>query len=272
LQQAGPIVPGAVTNIFKARKKAFTLIETLVTISVISVLVGVLIPALSVSRRQAKAVYCRNNLRQMVIAAHAYCTDNDDFYPIAYIMDPDPLDSVRIDTNWDFVHIKDWVTGQETCRPGLLWQGQTIEKVQQCPSFKTDENSEDPYTGYNYNTSYIGHGSLEAQKRPAKLTEVKRTTECVLFGDGQYYGGWNRYMRSPFRHAGDDFSFRAAGTQGFRHCGKTNIAFCDGRVDSQEEYYTETIPPEKANIERHNAANEVKVGFLSPDNSAYDLK
>ena len=42
MQQAGPIVPGAVTKIFKARKKAFTLIETLVTISVISVLVGVL--------------------------------------------------------------------------------------------------------------------------------------------------------------------------------------------------------------------------------------
>jgi prepilin-type processing-associated H-X9-DG protein/prepilin-type N-terminal cleavage/methylation domain-containing protein len=56
---------------------AFTLIELLVVISVITVLMAVLLPALSRARKQAKAVVCQANLRQYSIAYSAYIGDHE---------------------------------------------------------------------------------------------------------------------------------------------------------------------------------------------------
>lgn len=253
-------------------KRAFTLVELLVVISVIALLLAILMPALAKSREQGKAVTCLSNLRQFAIAANLYTLNNDGFYPIAYMKDPDPMDSISITIEWDFINITDLNIGQQRLEPGLLWQGQTIEKIHQCPSFKGIPNSDSPYSGYSYNTSYIGRGPNEAQKIPARVTDVKNSANCVLFGDGEYADGANKFMRSPWRTPYDTFSFRAAGTQGFRHNAKTNISWCDGHASSQKDLFTDTLKNEKARIEQYNITAKNKVGFLSPDNSVYDLK
>lgn len=255
------------------RRRAFTLIELLVVISVVSLLMAILMPALAGARRHGRAVMCLSNLRQLAIAARLYANNNDDYYPIAYLNDPDPMDSLAIYVCWDFVQIKDWDTLEERTKPGLLWQGQTIKKIQQCPSFKGKSNTPgDPYTGYNYNTSYIGHGSNEVVETPARTTQVKKPSRCALFGDGEYYDGANKFMRSPFKSEYDTFSFRAAGTQGYRHNAKTNVVWCDGHTSSQKQLYTKSLPAEEDKIKRHNNAAKTKIGFLSPDNSSYDLE
>jgi prepilin-type N-terminal cleavage/methylation domain-containing protein len=247
------------------RSKGFTLVELLVVISVTAVLMAILMPALSKAQQQGKTVVCLSNLRQMAIASQVYINNNDGYYPIAYMYKF--TGSMFVSYAWDFTSIKNWDTLEQEVIPGLLWQGETIEKIQQCPSFKGSHNwLVDPYTGYNYNTSYIGHGQLESIVTPAMAVMVKRPSQCALFGDGQWENGANKFMRAPWPNEGDAAFFgRAAGTQGYRHCGKTNVAYCDNSARAVGECYKNTDIAEVHNI-------APGTGFLSLDNSAYDLK
>ncbi len=253
-------------------KKAFTLLELLVVIAIIAMLTAIIMPALAKARRQGKAVFCLSNLRQLYIAAATYTETNDDSFPIAYYETTTDTGTIRY--NWDFTVTDDGAN--ITVTAGILWQGDTIDKVQQCPSFKGDSNSPyDPYTGYNYNTSYIGHGQYEDITAPAKKSRVRNSAGCVLFGDGQWSGGANKFMRSPLRAPGDrTFNGRYAGTQGYRHSDKTNVVWADGHAVSFKKLFTTVEPSRRiADIEEYNETNKRrKIGFLSPDNSAYDLK
>jgi prepilin-type N-terminal cleavage/methylation domain-containing protein/prepilin-type processing-associated H-X9-DG protein len=56
--------------------KAFTLVELLVVLAIISVLIAILLPALSRVREQARSVACLSNLRQIGIGMLGYSADH----------------------------------------------------------------------------------------------------------------------------------------------------------------------------------------------------
>lgn len=60
---------------------AFSLIELLVVITIISLLMGILLPVLSRVRYQADRVACAANLQQISMAIHLYAADYDDTMP-----------------------------------------------------------------------------------------------------------------------------------------------------------------------------------------------
>jgi len=68
-------------NIRHINKKAFTLVELLVVISIISMLIAILLPALNKAKALAVRVKCASNLKQIHTAMNIYSDDNDNFYP-----------------------------------------------------------------------------------------------------------------------------------------------------------------------------------------------
>jgi prepilin-type N-terminal cleavage/methylation domain-containing protein/prepilin-type processing-associated H-X9-DG protein len=65
-------------------RRAFTLIELLVVISIIGVLVGFLLPAMSRARGQAQSVRCKSNLQQVGVGLLVYSSENRDFVVPSY--------------------------------------------------------------------------------------------------------------------------------------------------------------------------------------------
>ncbi len=241
----------------------FTLSELLVVISIIALLIALLLPALATAKQDADSAACLSNLRQLALAAQEYEIAYHGFYPPGYYGIGNP--------SWALAEKISRTTHQKTYSPGILWMGRTSLDVLVCPQVPVRPATGQIVLGYNYNTSYIGHGSGEYNPVPATNTDIADPASCALFGDGGFYGGINYWMRAPVLQSpvpanADNITDqeRAAGTQAFRHMGATNVAYCDGHASSQTTCYTQTVPTP--------VPVGVGTGFLSPDNSAYQTR
>ena len=259
------------------RRSGFTLIELLVAVAIVGLLIGLLVPSLAGARSVAAGVECQSNLRQLAVGATAYTIDFEGRYPLAHRREF--VDGFAVTHEWDFVTRGS--ASEARVELGMVWRyvdGSAIDvgRVQQCPVFEGASNTlADPYTGYNYNTSYIGRGAGEVTPDelamgvsvgpPARIGDVRSPSQTALFGDGEWEGGANKFMRSP-RASPSEGSFfgRSAGTQGYRHRDATHVAWCDGSVVRWLE--------RSAELDWWEGEVAPGTGFLASTNERYDLR
>lgn len=250
-------------------RRALTLVEILVTLAVVALLIGLLVPALSSARSAGRSLTCQSNLRQMLFAGEAYAARSDGWYPVAVRYENG--DGVFETIAWD------WRQNAEgDVEPGSLWSRDLDPAdVQQCPSCLKDSTfGLDPFTGYNYNTTYIAGEATFPQtgwqsvRRGTPVARWRRASEIAVFGDGGWKGGANKFMRAPTNDVENDLGTVYAGGQAFRHrAGTTNVCYGDGHIEatgdaSEGEHATDQLLSEVMGYPSN--------GFLSNDDAAYD--
>ena len=256
-------------------RRAFTLVELLVTLAVIAMLLGMLLGGLRGASEASRATSCRSNLRQIFLASQAYGACHQGHLPpaILYFQRRGALRTVA----WDF----EQQAGQ--VKPGSLWKfSDRPDEVQQCPACAASSTfGADPATGYHYNTTYLGAegllpeassdgGAIDGWKRvrPGLAPgQWRRTAEVAVFADGGWKGGANKFMRAPSATVENDLPMVYAGGSAFRHGERCNVAWLDGHVDPAGEPFA-GVHATPALLK--SPLDWPRNGFLSADDSAYD--
>jgi prepilin-type N-terminal cleavage/methylation domain-containing protein/prepilin-type processing-associated H-X9-DG protein len=84
----------------RERKKAFTLVELLVVISIIALLLSILFPALNKAKENAKKIVCKNNIRSVGFANLTYSND----YSGSFFVAADPAKGPTSNQYWGNVY------------------------------------------------------------------------------------------------------------------------------------------------------------------------
>jgi prepilin-type N-terminal cleavage/methylation domain-containing protein/prepilin-type processing-associated H-X9-DG protein len=234
----------------RPRRTGFTLIELLVVIAIIAILAAILFPVFAKAREKARQISCLSNLRQLTLGILMYAQDYDETMPLAYY--PDWLHY------WDCT--LDPVTWTES-GPGIVDAYVRNGQIRGCPTFIVS-GSDRKYTGYAYNTSFLGANPLDPWgpgRGPASLGSVGDPTGTVMLCDSAIYSSYsgtvigNNLLKAP-----GEVDYYGPQVH-FRHNGTANVAYVDGHAKSETRLYNAS--PSAANL-----------GDLSADRSVYDLQ
>ena len=113
------------------RRKAFSLVEILVVMALISLLTAILVPALGRARGQADVIVCRARLRELFLASSLYAQENDARLPVDPAMLGPSHENSRSRNGG-------WIENSHRALMNLLLAQGGSDEIFYCPSWKDE--------------------------------------------------------------------------------------------------------------------------------------
>ncbi len=233
----------------------FSLIELLVVIAIVAILAAMLFPALLTAKEDARQTGCISNLKQITSAWLMYADDTSGLACPSY------YDTDVWHMAWDFDAL---ITRPTVWKDGLLSPYCKSKSIHACPSFYGGTWGL-PYSGYAYNTTYIG---ADVNHASIFVGQIRRPSKTAVFADGGYGSPIcaQNYLRAP-----SDELF-PEGTVDYRHNGAATVAYADGHAAATMVKYTHYTHANVPWLGFTQSAFDCppETGGLSQDDSAYE--
>jgi len=252
---------------------AFTLIELLATLALITLLIGILIPALSSARATAQRNACASNLQQLIIADFIYAQDHKSrLAPGAanFLKNLDRWHGHRDAVNQPF---------QPQNSPLSPYLGKN-GIIRQCPAFDPDysqpgDDFEKGSGGYGYNNAYLGTDENQNDTRGARLADITQPQNTIAFTDAAFAQSYPTlriieysFAEPPLQRNNE--SYQLDPSIHFRHKNNANIVWADAHINKKPFATTH------ANIYgvTKQQMTTLKIGYFDPQNknTLFDLK
>lgn len=242
-----------------ATRRAFSLIELIVAISIIVLLIALLLPVISTARYHARTAVCASNLRQVGLGLFAYAADARGAYP---------HNVLGVTTGMSLYNgvyyrsaLKPWVLRSNlrfNYAPLLSSYYTSMSAAYMCPHMKNDwqktYGSQFPAASTNagyqpYVLMFNLHGNSEGISAPMRRINEGWTPGSGIVGGGitnnnrfpilagdricRYVFGPDQVGNHPGLESGNTFTALAnADGAGYRYTGSAsaNYLFTDGRV------------------------------------------
>jgi prepilin-type N-terminal cleavage/methylation domain-containing protein len=207
------------------REKAFTLLELLIVIAIISILASLFFPALHRARQASQSASCLNNLKQWGIATHLFAMENNDFLP----KDGAP-NGISTEEGWylDLPRALGIATYRE-----IPWRtNATIEpgrSIWICPSNQRRSNGNNLFHYcLNEHVNKVGAGNQ------VKLSAIRRPTAVVwLFDNGKLAAvAQENNVHTNLHNRGAQFTFLDAHSARFKKNDYWDSSKNVGRTDN----------------------------------------
>ncbi len=256
-----------------AGRHGFTLVELLVVIGIISVLIGILLPALAKARAQGNKAQCLSNLHQLGLSLQEYVIANKGVGYFAYTS-VTPIPAPHVSPGPGATYFQYWFAAYFSYDTpntwdytlGYLTQYLRNPKIIDCPELGERQNSAVsgeqtlPRIGYSYNSN-VSYTTVKT------FSQIRSGFETPALVDGALVATSAAQGILGGIYPATSCSKPSSKNPGFsgRHSGQGNVLWYDGHATTVAPYVCHSAASygtaQAAYVNTYVAAN---IGYLTP--------